>query len=220
MGTLLQEPNWVGAAQALVEGCIDLPTDEDRVALLAAVCRGLDDELYPAFIRVLWMVGQHGDHAAKAAVARALVHALRTGRLPAGRRSAWGGSAATNLAGAYGRTRSLGPLEYLCAWHAQTEPARALTAAQFDTAARALMDLIACSREARLLYCEKLLADVEDPLGGALARYTRDGLRALAKAWSEGAASSDASARFLCALHKPHINSLATLAAQPAMALR
>ena len=109
MGALLQEPNWVGAAQALVEGCIDLPTDEDRVALLAAVCRGLDDELYPAFIRVLWMVGQHGDHAAKAAVARALVHALRTGRLPAGRRSAWGGSAATNLAGAYGRTRSDAP---------------------------------------------------------------------------------------------------------------
>ena len=217
MGALLQEPNWVGAAQALVEGCIDLPTDEDRVALLAAVCRGLDDELYPAFIRVLWMVGQHGDHAAKAAVARAVVHALRTGRLPSGRRSAWGASAPMNLhGGGYARARSLGPLEYLCAWHAQTDPARALTAVQFDTAARALMDLIACSREARLLYCEKLLADVEDPISGALARHTRDGLRALARAWSEGASSSDASARFLCALHKPHSSALSALAAQTA----
>lgn len=216
MAALLHEPNWVGAAQALVDGCTDLPTDEDRVALLAAVCQGLDEELYPAFIRVLWMVGQHGDHAAKAAVACALVYALRTGRLPSGRRSAWGASAPMSLNAAYGRTRSLGPLEYLCAWHAQTEPARALNAVQFDTAARALMDLIACSRDARLLYCEKLLADVEDPISGALARYTRDGLRALAMAWSDGASSSDASARFLCAVHKPHASSLTALAAQPA----
>ena len=220
MAALLSEPHWVGAAQALVDGCVDLPTDEDRVALLSAVCHGLGDELYPAFIRVLWTIGQHGDHAAKAAVARALVHALRTGRLPSGRRSAWGASAPMQAHAAYGRTRSLGPIEYVCAWHAQTEPARALTAEQFHTAARALMDLIACSREARLLYCEKLLADVEDPLAGALARYTRDALRALATAWAEGASSSDASARFLCALHKPRGDSLAALAAQPALAMR
>ncbi len=220
MGSLLQEPNWVGAAQALVDGCLDLPTDEDRVALLVAVCEGLDDELYPALIRVLWMVGQHGDPAAKAAVARALVHAVRTGRLPSGRRCAWGASAPMNLNAAQGRTRNLGPLEYVCAWHAQTDPARALNAVQFDTAARALMDLIASSREARLLYCEKLLADVEDPISGALASYTRAGLRALAVAWSAGASSSDASARFLCAVHKPHAGSLTALTAQSAAVMR
>jgi hypothetical protein len=221
MAALLSEPQWVGAAQALVDGCVDLPSDDDRVALLAAVCNGLGDELYPAFIRVLWTIGQHGDHAAKAAVARALVHALRTGRLPSGRRSAWGASAPMNAHAAYGRTRCMGPLEYLCAWHAQTDPVRALTGAQFHTAARALMDLIACSREARLLYCEKLLADVDDPIGGALARYTRDALRALATAWSEGATSSDASARFLCALQqRPRQDPLAEMAAQPALAMR
>jgi hypothetical protein len=220
MATLLPEPNWVGAAQALVDGCVDLPTDEDRVALLGAVCHGLGDELYPAFIRVLWQIGQHGDHAAKAAVARALVHALRTGRLPSGRRSAWGASAPMNEHAAYGRTRNLGPIEYVCAWHAQTDPVRALTAAQFHSAARALMELISCSREARLLYCEKLLADVDDPIGGALARYTRDALRALATAWSEGASASDASARFLCSLQRPRHDALAALAAQPAMAVR
>ena len=203
MAALLQEPHWVGAAQALIDGCVDLPSDEDRVALMAQVCHGLGDELYPAFIRVLWTIGQHGDHAAHAAVARALVHALRTGRLPGGRRSAWGASAVTSSHAAYGRTRLLGPLEYLCVWHAQTDPARALSAAQFHTAARALMDLIAASREARLLYCEKLLADVDDPIVGALARPTREGLRQLATAWAEGASSSDASARFLCALRSP-----------------
>ena len=200
MAALLQEPHWVGAAQALIDGCIDLPSDEDRVALMAQVCHGLGDELYPAFIRVLWTIGQFGDHPARAAVARALIHALRTGRLPSGRRSAWGGSELSSSPVAYGRTRTFGPIEYLCAWHAQTEPARALTAAQFDTAARALIDLVSASREARLLYCEKLLADVDDPIGGAFARPTREAVRAMATAWSEGAAAADVSARFICAL--------------------
>lgn len=202
MAALLSEPNWVGAARALVDGCLDLSDDDDRVALLVAVCDGLGDELYPAFIRVLWTIGQHGDHAAKEAVAKALVHALRTGRLPSGRRGAWGASAAPETS-AYGRTRSLGPLEYLCAWHAQADPARVLSAEQFHLAARVLMDLIGCSREARLLYCEKLLADVGDPIGGALSRATRDALRALATAWHDGASSFDASARFLSALPPP-----------------
>ncbi|HEU0204266.1 MAG TPA: hypothetical protein VFR86_27965, partial [Burkholderiaceae bacterium] len=101
---------------------------------------------------------------------------------------------------AYGRTRSLGPLEYLCAWHAQAEPAKALAAERFYTAACALMDLISTSGEARSLYCEKLLADVDDPLCGALTRHTREALRALATAWADGAASADVVARFLCAL--------------------
>jgi hypothetical protein len=218
---LLAEPRWGAAAQALVDGCVDLPGDEERIALMTAVCEGLGDELYPAFLRVLWTIGLHGDHAARSAVARTLVHALRTGRLPSGRRSAWGASAPLQAHAAYGRTRSLGPVEYLCAWHAQTEPARALTAAQFDIAARSLLDLISASREARLLYCEKLLADVDDPIGGAFARHTREAVRALAVAWSEGAASSDVSARFLCALRGPRTtSSLAMLAAQPAHAMR
>jgi len=213
MATLIRQPNWADAAQALVDGCMDLASDEDRVALLIAVCEGLGDELYPAFIRVLWFVGRHGDHAAKSLVASALVHALRTGRLPSGRRSAWGASAPMNAHAAYGRTRCLGPLEYLCAWHAQTEAPRALTAAQFHTASTAVMDLIACSHEARSLYCEKLLADVDDPIGGALSRNTRHALRSLATAWSEGAEAADASARFLCNLQRSWSDPLAALSA-------
>jgi len=221
MAALLSEPRWAPAAQALVDGCIDLPADEDRVALLAAVCEGLGDELYPAFLRVLWTIGQHGDHAACAAVASALVHALRTGRLPSGRRSAWGANAPPLPQAAYGRTRSLGPLEYLCAWHTQSDPVRALSSAQFHTAARSLMDLISTSPEARLLYCEKLLADVDDPIGGALTRQTREALRALATAWAGGANSSDASARFLCALPVVRTRLFTpSMVAQPAFAAR
>jgi hypothetical protein len=217
---LSNEPRWPQAAQALVDGCIDLPNDEDRVALLITVCDGLGDELYPAFLRVLAVIGQHGDHAARAAVAQGLVHALRTGRLPSGRRNAWGANGATQPGAAYGNMRSLGPLEYLCAWHAQTEPERALTAAQFHGAARSLMDLIASSDQARALYCEKLLADVDDPIAGVLTRQTRHALRELALAWAAGAPSLDATARFLGALPQSRDGSLASRISQPVHALR
>jgi hypothetical protein len=199
MTMLLSEPRWVQAAQSLVDACADLHDAEDRVALLATVCDGLGDELYPAFLRVLWTVGQHGDHSACAAVADALVHALRTGRLPSGRRGAWGVHAPLH-GGAYAQPRSLGPIEYLCAWHAQAEPPHALAPEHFHVAARAVMGLVAASREARMLYCEKLLADANDPLAGALTRRTRNALRALAGAWAGGASPDDASACFLAAL--------------------
>jgi hypothetical protein len=218
---LLAEPRWAQAAQALVDGCIDLPNDEDRVALLAAVCDGLGDDLYPAFLRVLSLIGQHGNHAARAAVANALVHALRTGRLPSGRRNAWGADASSAPPMSYGHTRSLGPLEYLCAWHAQADSARALTAEQFHAAARSLMDLIASSDDARGLYCEKLLADVDDPIAGALSRQTRHALRELALAWAAGADALDASTRFVNALPQGGgDSSLASRIAQPAYTLR
>jgi hypothetical protein len=218
---LLPEPRWVQASQALVEGCVDLQNDEDRVSLLTTVCERLGDELYPAFLRVLWAIGQHGDHAACAAVANALVHALRTGRLPSGRRGAWGAApSAQSAAPGYGHTRSLGPLEYLCAWHAQADAGRALTSEQFHMAARSLMDLIASSPEARRLYCEKLLADVGDPIGGALTRQTRHALRELAITWAAGANAFDASARFLSALPQARDSSLASRLSQPAFATR
>jgi hypothetical protein len=212
---LLPEPRWAQASQALVEGCLDLQSDEDRVALLATVCERLGEDLYPAFLRVLWTIGERGDHAARAAVAQALVHALRTGRLPSGRRTAWGANPAMQPTAGYSITRSLGPLEYLCAWHAQAEPEHALAAAQFHDAARAVMDLIASSDQARALYCEKLLADASDPIAGVLTRQTRHALRELVLAWAAGAPSLDASARFLAALPQARAGSLAALAQQP-----
>jgi hypothetical protein len=220
MAALLADPRWAHAARALVDGCVDLPADEDRVALLCTICDRLGDELYPALLRVLCTIGHHGDHAARAAVARALVHALRTGRLPSGRRSAWGASGPAQYQDTYARTRSLGPLEYLCAWHAQAEAANALAAGAFERSARALLDLVSASAEARALYCEKLLADVDDPLSGALTRQTREALRALATAWAAGAGASEATSRFLQALPAARPTPLAALFAPPSCAAR
>jgi len=186
------DADFAGAAQALVDGCVDLPGDEDRVELLDRICTGLGDELYPGFVQLLWMVGRYGDHHARDIVARTLVHALRTGRLPSGRRAAWGASR--------GATRSLGPLEYLATWYGGQEGGVPLSAEQFQSGAVALMELIGASDEARLLYCEKLLADADDPLGGVFSRATRAAVRALAEGWRQGAAPDDASLRFLRAL--------------------
>lgn len=211
---LLADPHWTLAARALISGCVDLRHDDDLAALLEAVCRGLGDELYPAFLRVLAEVGRQGQHDARAAVARALVHALRTGRLPSGRRGAWGAAAGSGT-----RSRSLGPLEYLCAWAGQGGGGDidTLASADFESAAQAVMTVVSASDSARLLYCEKLLADAADPLEGALSRSTRQAMAAMAQAWAGGALPAEAATRFVTALPRQAgtLASMATLAMTP-----
>jgi hypothetical protein len=202
--TLLAEPQWMGAARALVSGCIDLPNADDAVGLMETVCLGLGDQLYPAFLRVLCEVGRHGDHGARAAVAQTLVHALCSGFLPSGRRPAWGSSPHTgSIAGGVVGGRSLGPLEYLCAWAGQGDPSHALPARDFDASAQALMALVSASDGARRLYCDKLMADALEPVEGTLSRAARQAMLAMAQAWGDGATPAEASARFLSALPEP-----------------
>lgn len=179
---LRSAPDWPAAAEALVHGCVWLDDVDARVDLLERVCRGLGDSLYPAFVNLLCAVADAGDAQAHAVIADTLVHALRTGRLPAGRLSSWGGS---GTAGPFGPGRALGPLEYLCAWHAQPSGRPPLGALAFDRAAIRIVNLMSASPEACALYRRKLLVEADDPLSGALARGTRDALRAMALAWDE-----------------------------------
>jgi hypothetical protein len=154
-------------------------------------------------VQLLWMIGRYGDHGARATLARTLVHALRTGRLPSGRRAPWGGmSGVSGVSGGSGVPRSFGPIEYLCAWYAHADAERPLSAEQFHRGACAVMELVGASDEARALYCEKLQGDIDDPIAGALARSTREAVRALAQSWAQGAAATDASACFLIELDK------------------
>lgn len=180
---LRADPDWVSAAQILVDGCAYLPGMQARVQLLERLGNSLGPALYPALIGVLCTIGDQGSDAAMAAVADTLVEALRSGRLPSGRRAAWGAAPAVS-AQAQG-TRCLGPVEYLCAWHA--EPAApqgaAMSALQFDRALRALLALVSQTDMARALYCERLRAVADDPLGGALSRGTRGAMRQLASSW-------------------------------------
>ena len=193
------EPDWSGAAEVLIEGCAHLPTPEERVRWMERLCLSLGDALYPAFLQVLCRVGEHGDAAAQKVVADTLVLALQTGRLPSGRHTAWG---ATHGAA----TRAMGPIEYLCAWHAQPDSRGLLGATAFDRAARAVLALVSHSDTARRMYCAKLLADAEDPLGGAWSRGTRPALAAMARAWAAGGtpqrAAADAVDAFLAELRR------------------
>ena len=197
------DPDWSGAAEVLIEGCAHLPTADERVRWLERLCLTLGDALYPAFLHVLCRVGEHGDAAAQKAVADALVLALQSGRLPSGRHAAWG---ATHGAA----TRAMGPIEYLCAWHAQPDSRGPLGAPAFDRAARPLLALVSHSDAARRLYCAKLMNDAEDPLGGAWSRNTRQALQAMARAWADSAqrqqspqrSAAEASDAFLAALRR------------------
>ncbi|MBK1613162.1 hypothetical protein CKO44_06705 [Rubrivivax gelatinosus] len=181
-------PDWHEAAQTLVDGCCLLPDDEARVAWLEQLCRALGDPLYPAFLRVLCLVGEQGEAAAQRAVAATLNQALASGRLPAGPQAAWGAPGG-------GALRRQGPIEFLCARYLQ--PSGTLSASAFDRAARALLGLMAQDAGAHARYRARLEAAAQDPLEGAWSRADRAALQALAAAWVPGAAPGAAVDAFL-----------------------
>lgn len=180
--TLRTPPDWWGAAQTLVEGCCTLPPGE-RVRWLEQLCLGLGDQLYPAFLRVLCLVGEQGEPLAQKAVAGTLTQALASGRLPSGRQTAWGAAAGA-------ATRQQGPIEFLCAWYLHPGGSDSLSANGFDQAARALLGLVAHDAPAHGLYRGRLAAAAADPLEGAWSRRDRAALSALAQAWLPGVAAA------------------------------
>lgn len=177
---LRADPRWPEAAQALISGCADLGPD-GSVELLEQVCEGLGEQLYPAFLRVLIEVNQRGDFAARALVARSLALALQQGRLPSGRRAAWGQASAPRA------TRSLGPLEYLCLAVWPGAQGSELSSEQFQLFASAVMELFDCAPDARQHYASQLLAVAGDALDGTLPREARGPLQQLARQWLAGA---------------------------------
>lgn len=182
-------PDWSAAAQLLIDGCAHAPDAAYRLDLLERLCTALGDALYPAFLNVLAVVGERGTATAQAAVADALVDALRSGRLPAGRRAAWGAQRRDLAVGA-----ALGPLEYLCAWHAEPQGVDTPSAARFERLLIALLSLVSHSERAKALYVARLRALADDPLDGTLSRGARSTLRTLADAWPRAgpAAAADA----------------------------
>lgn len=194
---LLAAPRWAEAAQALIGGCLDLgPRQDGAVALMEAVCLGLGDQLYPAFLRVLAEVNLRGEFAARAAVAQTLTQALCQGRLPSGSRAAWG----SGQPGA--QRRSLGPIEYLCLATWPRGPQPELLPEQFQTLAGAVMDLLDCDPEARRLYADHLAAVADDPLDGTMPREVRPALRALAQSWRSQSDAHQACRAFIDGLNR------------------
>ncbi len=209
---LLETPRWSLAAQALIDGCVDLPDQEQRVQLLESVCQALGESLYPAFLRVISLVGRFGDFSARAAIAETLVYALQTGRLPTGRVAAWGTTQIAQAGNRFSPPRSLGPIEFLCAWHVSAAP-QSLSEVQFQQAASAVLDLMDAAPQARRLYGEMLLAVAQDPIEGTMNRSTRKALAALATKWINQGSAAEAGAVFIASLQNPSGSTLSSLAA-------
>jgi hypothetical protein len=193
---LSAHPDWHGAAQQLVDGCQTLKELDQRVELMESVCVGLGETLYPAFLKILCLIGKRGDHNAQQLITETLVQALLTGRLPSGKLTAWG---ANTLQGdrLFGQTRSLGPIEYLFTWYAQPSGRNPLPVQAFHQAALDLLDLISSNPNAKNLYCTKLLADIEDPLDGSLSSKSRAAIGHFVKAWQSDKDSEEVLNQFL-----------------------
>ncbi len=180
--TLRSEPQWHEAAQVLINGCAYLKTAPERIRLLEALCDALGPNLYPALIGVLCVIGERASPMARQTVANTLLEGLQSGRVPTGRRVAWGSNKPLSSTGAP-MTRSLGPIEYLCAWYDDPGTLQAISASTFDAAMRAMLSLVSESDRARRLYCERLLAIAQAPVDGALTRRAVEGLKDLAQSW-------------------------------------
>jgi len=192
--------NWNAVAQRLVKGFVLLNDPDDQIRVLDKFCERLGGSLYPAFLQVLYNIERHGDAAAKDVVTEVLVYALMTGRLPAGKLSAWGGSdLPTNSS--FGQTRSLGPIEFLCAWYAQPTGMPPLTRGAFIDMSNSLLRLVSTSEKARAMYCSKLLSDAEDALSGSMSGKTRSGLTQLANCWQNVDDANEITNVFLDSLH-------------------
>ena len=197
---LRTDPDWQAAAQDLVSGLITLPAGEKRVELLESICRGLGNQLYPAFLQILYLVGSNARPRCQQIVAETLVDCLLSGRLPSGSLAAWGASSQSGDT-AFGQSRSLGPIEYLCSWYTQPNEQTPLEKGQFSRALQSLLDLVATDPKAQQLYARKLQGDALDALGGSWSSKARAGLGALAESWnSQDADSSQVVDAFLSEL--------------------
>lgn len=186
---LKAEPDWFGAAQALVEGLQAQSTLDGRVDVLERVCLDLGQALYPGFAKLLAAVDHFGDREVKVLVADALAQALMTARLPSTRLPAWGAGGFASLGPdtpLYTNSRSVGPLEFLCVWLVRDVSDEALGGEAFETAATYLIDLVSASPRAAALYVDKLRSDASDPTEGLHNAQTRRLIETLAERWAAG----------------------------------
>ena len=188
---LAKNQDWHGAAQELVNQFAELPAMDQRITLLETLCDRLGGELYPAFLQILYIIERHADQNCKKDFIDTVCYGLSTGRLPSGKLPAWGSNPSGN--NAYGQTRLLGPLEFLCAWYAQSTNLPALSEQQFSAMCTHLVKLFSTDEKAADLYKLKLQNDVSNPVAGALSSRTRDGIAALVDSWQKALPAAEIS---------------------------
>lgn len=164
---------------------------ELRLALAKRIVRQLGDDAYPVFLKMLLIVAESEDSAAKQCVADLLAAAAKRMDLPSGQLSAWG-SSGRNAAdtvpattGSINRRRLLGPIEYLTVWYCQQTQRPMLDRTLYADAMRKLLALFELNPQLRAFYASKLDAEVGTELEGTYTRNTRDILGRLAQRWQQ-----------------------------------
>lgn len=192
------EPDWAGAAQALVDGLNGQATADGRVTVLQRICDSLGEALYPGFVKLLAAAARFGDGPARVMVADALARALVTDRLPSVRLPAWGAAAFSGLPGMVGaggglmtNARNVGPLEFLCVWLTRDVVGQPLEDEAFERAAGLVLTLIIASPEAARLYAVKLAGDANNPIEGLHNRRSRRLVSLMAEGLAANATPSD-----------------------------
>lgn len=190
------------AAARLVDTLAAHEDAEYRVTVLRRLARNLGEERYPLFLRVLTVVAESDNDAAKQVLADTFGAALRRMELPGGALSSWGATRLPDVGtldanalsgGFFGSSpkRLLGPIEYLTVWHLQRTQRLVLGPERYQETLARLVDLFNHSDDARQLYPQKLAVDAQNQLEGAYTRVTRDALAAIASAWQSGQAPED-----------------------------
>jgi hypothetical protein len=164
---------------------------ELRLALAKRIVRQLGDDAYPVFLKMLLIVAESEDPAAKQCVADLLAAAAQRMDLPSGPLSAWGsshrsGDGAAYTAGSMNRRRLLGPIEYLTVWYCQQTQRPMLDKALYADAMRKLLSLFELNPQLRTFYASKLSAEVGTELEGTYTCDTRAILGRLAQSWQHG----------------------------------
>jgi hypothetical protein len=169
--------------------------DEFRVAVLNRVARELGEGGYPTFLKLLMLIEESDDQAAKRVVAQTLGCALERFNLPGGRLTSWGATRlpasaepvpAKKVSACFYQgapERRLGPVEYLTVWFCQRTQRANLDAGVYASSLSQLISLINLSNDARTLYPQKLQAIAGHEIEGAFTRTARQKLQDIAVAW-------------------------------------
>lgn len=201
-------------AGRLCQAMLRLDGDASRLAVLKAVIARLGPDAYPALIKLLTIVSESSEQAAKTSLARTLGYAAQRGDLPEGQLNAWGLSRyiSTDIGGDGGAvdassfrrslwagsaSRGLGPIEYLTVWHSQKTQRPYLTDAVYADHLTKLIALINADDHAATRYPRAILLDLETRTEGAFTRQTHSRLETIALNWLNARAPADIAAAAL-----------------------
>lgn len=190
--------SWRQAAARLSAALAHTDDRGIQLALLRRLSRQFHRIGYPGLLKLLLIVAESDDQAARGRLAELIGYSLARRDLPGGPLTAWGAShlwttpadgggiAASRLGVA--PQRHFAPIEYLTVWYGQRTQRSYLDAGLYHDALTKLISLVALRAEASEAYCRQIEEDLAAGAEGAYTRLTRLRLSVLADAWRRGMA--------------------------------